>query len=86
MFQRSNKNPILKPIKNSPWQSTMVYNPGAIYIASTYYLFYRAIGKAWVSKIGLTTSQDGINFVAGKKPLLAPSLDIEKNGPTNSKN
>ena len=58
----------------------MVYNPAAIYENKKYHLFYRAIGGAWVSKIGYAVSDDGENFIKDKHPALEPELEIEKNG------
>ena len=81
IFTRSKHNPIIKPDPNSVWHSVMVYNPGALYEDKTYHLFYRALGRAWVSKIGHATSRDGENFSTKEMhPLLAPETKLEKNG------
>jgi predicted GH43/DUF377 family glycosyl hydrolase len=59
----------------------MVYNPGALYEDGQYHLFFRALGQAWVSKIGHSTSRDGENFkVREPKALLRPEGWSEKNG------
>lgn len=80
MFERSLKNPILKPNKKIPWESFKVYNPGAWYENNEYHLFYRAVGKAWITKIGYAKSKDGENFIRNKKPILGPETDIEIGG------
>lgn len=81
IFTRSKLNPILKPDPNSVWRSVMVYNPGALYEDRLYHLFFRALGQAWVSRIGHCTSRDGENFeVKEAKPLLQPEGWPEKNG------
>ncbi len=71
MFARSNSNPILKPNTKNEWESFKVYNPGAFYEDGVYHLFYRAMGKNWISSIGHAVSGDGENFERSKSPLLA---------------
>ena len=80
LFNRSKLNPILKPNPRSPWQSEQVYNPGALYEKGEFHLFYRAVGEAWVSKIGHAVSSDGENFSCEAKPLFEPETVLEKNG------
>jgi predicted GH43/DUF377 family glycosyl hydrolase len=80
MFIRSTLNPILKPRKKIPWESLKVYNPGAWYENGAYHLFYRAVGKAWITKIGYANSRDGENFTRFKPPIISPEVHIEKNG------
>lgn len=70
MFTRSKNNPILKPNLENAWESFKVYNPGAIYEDGAYHLFYRAMGRDWVSAIGHATSYDGENFTRSKSPIL----------------
>ena len=79
-FQRSKKNPILAPDKSVPWRSSQVYNPGVIYEDGKYRMFFRALGQAWVSKIGYAESDDGENFVCAKHPVFEPETEREKNG------
>lgn len=43
-------------------------------------MFYRAVGSAWVSKIGYAVSSDGENFRHDKHPILEGEYAIEKNG------
>ncbi len=80
MFHRSAKNPILKPDKKHNWESHKVYNCAAIYEDGKYHLFYRAIGKDWVSRLGYAWSKDGKNFVRSQKPVLVPESKWEKQG------
>ena len=80
MFTRSKNNPILKPNKNYGWESRKVYNCGAIYDSNQYYLFYRAVGDDWISRIGYAVSKDGEKFKRFNKPLLFPEIDLEKRG------
>lgn len=81
-FTRSALNPILKPNPKNAWESTKVYNPGAIYEDGTYHLFYRAVGSGedWHSSIGYATSLDGEHFERRSAPLLDRTLDAEKRG------
>lgn len=81
IFTRSKNNPILKPNPENSWGGFKVYNPGAIYEDGTYHLFYRAMGRDWISAIGNAISEDGENFTrADNKPALAPEFDYEKRG------
>jgi predicted GH43/DUF377 family glycosyl hydrolase len=80
IFTPSKNNPILKPNHKIPWRSLATYNPTIIYENKTYHLFYRALGQAFVSKIGHAVSRDGIKFKEDIEPTLTPELAIEKNG------
>lgn len=80
MFTRSKKNPIITPDKSHVWEAVMTYNPGVIYEKDQYHLFYRAVGRAWISKIGYAVSRDGETFKRFKRPLFSPKLEFEKYG------
>lgn len=80
MFIRSKLNPILKPDKETPFESVMVYNPGVIFANGKYHMFYRAVGGAWVSKIAYAFSYDGEKFDKLEKIVLDPEKKDEKNG------
>ncbi|MFH1225852.1 MAG: hypothetical protein V1684_01020 [bacterium] len=80
MLTRSKNNPILKPNPKNFWESKKVYNPAAFYEDSRYYLFYRAIGSDWISRIGLAISPDGENFSRFDKPVLEPVSELESKG------
>ena len=55
-------NPVLRPIPEHWWESEAVFNPAAIYHDGRVHLFYRALGKDGVSRVGYASSQDGIHF------------------------
>jgi len=55
-------NPIVGPVSNSFWESEAVFNPGAVMHDGRVHLFYRALGGDGLSRIGYTSSQDGIHF------------------------
>jgi predicted GH43/DUF377 family glycosyl hydrolase len=62
MLKRYAHNPVLKPIKNHPWESKYVLNAGAIKLDGKFYLVYRAFGEDNVSRLGLAISDDGFRF------------------------
>ncbi|MCX6795990.1 MAG: hypothetical protein NTW06_00655 [Candidatus Falkowbacteria bacterium] len=80
IFTPSKSNPIIKPNPKIPWASLATYNPTVLYENKTYHLFYRAVGKTFISQIGHAISKDGVNFKTKNIPTLSPKLDIEKNG------
>lgn len=50
-FERHPGNPILTPLQDSMWESWQTFNPAAIEIDGTVYLFYRAIGDDGMSRV-----------------------------------
>lgn len=75
-LKRYEKNPILKPQKENPWESQAVFNPGAIYKNGKVHLLYRAIGEYenYISRLGYAISIDGFNFKRmSAKPVLEPN-------------
>lgn len=79
-------NPILKPSdtlfffcplnkKEVKWQERNVLNPSAIVKDDMVYLFYRAQDAKGTSRIGLATSEDGLNFKKDKFPVFYPDQD-----------
>ncbi len=61
-LKRAKHNPIIKPAPNSFWESEAVFNPGAVAHDGRVHLFYRALGGDGLSRIGYTSSKDGIHF------------------------
>ncbi|OGI47001.1 hypothetical protein A2121_01845 [Candidatus Nomurabacteria bacterium GWB1_40_6] len=55
-------NPIMGPLPSSSWESEAVLNPGAVVHDGRVHLFYRALGRDGISRIGYVSSNDGINF------------------------
>jgi len=78
-FVKYEKNPILSPQGDS-FESKGVYNPGAIMVNDTVYMFYRAQDETGQSSIGLAKSEGGINFVRNPKPAIVPEFDYELPG------
>lgn len=80
LFKRARNNPIVQPSKDLSWANSKVYNPGVVYHQKRYHLFFRAIGEAWVSKIGHAVSENGLDFEIEHIPALSPDEHFEKNG------
>lgn len=80
MFIRSSKNPILRPNRSISWQARKLYNPTVIYEEGIYHLFFRAVGRDWISRIGHAVSSDGMKFVKNSEPLIIPQGEFETHG------
>ena len=74
-FTKYDGNPILVPEKSHPFESGYLYNPTAMVLDNTIFLFYRAQTPKpeLVSSIGLAWSTDGVNFTRLDKPIISPS-------------
>ncbi|HEY0946728.1 MAG TPA: glycosidase [Opitutaceae bacterium] len=71
-------NPILSPVADSPWQSLVTTNPGAVYdeARGKFLLLYRAAGHDVEHKVyfGLAESDDGVHFErVSDQPVFGPS-------------
>ncbi|MFC1746798.1 hypothetical protein ACFLZR_00500, partial [Candidatus Neomarinimicrobiota bacterium] len=75
-FIKYDHNPILSPRGNG-FESDGVFNPAAIVVNDTIYLFYRAQDENGRSSIGLAKSVDGINFERNPEPLIVAEEDYE---------
>lgn len=79
-LERYDKNPILNPIKNHWWECKYVLNAAALRLKDKVYLFYRALGRDNISRIGLAIT-DGHRIIERlDKPIFVPELDQEKMG------
>ncbi|MBN1874363.1 MAG: glycosidase [Anaerolineae bacterium] len=74
-LQRCSINPILLPDPTSEWECYNVFNAGVLYDNGLFYMFYRAQGLDWVSRIGYAVSVDGIHWNRLRKPVLEPTED-----------
>jgi beta-1,2-mannobiose phosphorylase / 1,2-beta-oligomannan phosphorylase len=64
--------PLLKARPLS-WEANGLLNPGVTIYDGSILLLYRAIGRDGVSRLGVATSQDGVQFsFSGEEPVLAP--------------
>lgn len=72
---RQSSGPILAPDRDLSWESEGVFNPGVVKSGAEVFLLYRAVGEreAYVSRFGLATSHDGINFErVSRDPVFGP--------------
>jgi len=80
-LKRAKENPIFSPNENIEWESKAVFNPGVVLENDKIFLLYRAIGEydTYISRIGLATSNDGINFERENKvPIIEPREDYDR--------
>lgn len=81
-LKRLSLYPVLIP-QGVGFESKAVFNPAAIEIEGTVYLFYRAEDWTGVnrwngtSRIGLAKSQDGLNFTRESSPIIEPTEKYE---------
>jgi len=74
-------NPIVEPVKEHPWESKSVFNPGVINIEGRIYLIYRALGEDNISRLGLAVSEDGFKFTQRlEEPIFEPKRKSEARG------
>jgi predicted GH43/DUF377 family glycosyl hydrolase len=80
-LKRYEKNPILKPNPENPWESIIVFNTAAILLDNKIHLLYRARGcTGGVSRIGYASTKDGFNIDERiDKPIytVSPDSDID---------
>ena len=76
---RFEKNPIIAPIAEHPWESMSTFNPGSIYEDGKVHLFYRAMSADNTSVVGYAASQDGVHFTErSMEPVYVPRADFEQ--------
>jgi predicted GH43/DUF377 family glycosyl hydrolase len=74
-------NPIIKPIKDHPWESKFVFNTAMISLGNRIHYFYRAMGEDMVSRLGYASSKDGFNIdIRLPNPVFEPLCSLEKYG------
>lgn len=61
-LNKSSKNPILSPKKESYWEAFNTFNPAAVYEAGKVHILYRAQGHNYVSVLGYASSRDGVHI------------------------
>jgi predicted GH43/DUF377 family glycosyl hydrolase len=83
---RAKENPILKPIKEHPWESKAVFNAAAIELDGTIHILYRAMGDDDTSVIGYATTKNGTKITERlPEPIYVPRESFEKKShPGNS--
>jgi predicted GH43/DUF377 family glycosyl hydrolase len=74
--------PVLTP-SASGFDSYAAYNPAVAYRDNTFYMFYRAqslSGDTSISRIGMATSTNGINWTKDNNPVISPTEWYESAG------
>lgn len=86
VFERYEKNPILKPLKRNSWEDKAVFNPAAIDLNGEVHIVYRAMGSNDTSVMGCAISKNGKDITERiKKPIYVPRESFEsKYHPGNS--
>jgi predicted GH43/DUF377 family glycosyl hydrolase len=89
IIKRFEKNPILKPNKNQPWEAVAVFNACPIQKGNKIFLLYRALSlphyhasvraHMTISEIGIAESKDGINF-KNRRKFIVSEYEWEKFG------
>jgi len=80
-LHRFERNPILEPIREHPWESKYVFNAGAIRLGGKVYIVYRAVGEDMVSRLGLAVSSDGFDMAERlESPIFEPEEEWERKG------
>jgi predicted GH43/DUF377 family glycosyl hydrolase len=77
-LKRFERNPILTPLPENPWENFSVCNPAVWYEKGRFYLLYRAAGddNDHYIHFGLAESKDGFSFTrVSSHPVLSPSVD-----------
>ncbi len=80
-LQRAEENPIIKPIKDHPWESKATFNPGALYLRGKVHIMYRAMSEDNTSTFGYATSEDGVHIdYRSPEPVYTPRVEFEQKG------
>ena len=78
LFIRAKENPLLSP-QGAGFESRAVFNPAAIDVDGSVYLFYRAMSIDHVSTIGYARLRDGIHIDERlSEPIYRPRADFEQ--------
>jgi len=84
-LKKYSQNPILEIRENSTWENQAVFNPTAIYQDKKFHLFYRALDKDKVSRLGCAISTDGFTFTQRlENPVYVPRMDYEQRKNVNN--
>jgi predicted GH43/DUF377 family glycosyl hydrolase len=83
---RSEKNPILKPLAENPFEAKAVFNPAAIDLQGRIHIIYRAMSLDDTSTMGYASTVDGLNIDERlRTPIYVPREPFElKIKPGNS--
>jgi predicted GH43/DUF377 family glycosyl hydrolase len=77
-LKRSEKNPIIVPDKNHPWEAQATFNPAAIRLQNITHILYRALSMDNTSSIGYASTKDGVTIQERQAmPAYVPREDFE---------
>jgi len=77
-FERFKENPILQPIREHPWESKAVFNPGVVQTVNRTHLLYRAMSDDNTSVLGHASTFDGFKISERlPEPAYVPRKDFE---------
>ena len=85
-LKRLTQEPILKPVKNHPWEAAAVFNCATIMDNGLIHMIYRATDKScnvrddsiYLNYFGYAVSKDGINFNRMEKPIMGPEAGTQE--------
>jgi len=78
-FTRAKENPIIRPVKNHPWEAKATFNPAAIYLEGSVHIIYRAMSDDNTSTFGYAQSKDGIHIdYRHPEPIYFPRESFEQ--------
>ncbi len=80
-LKRFKGNPIIKPLKQNPWEAQATFNTAAVYEDGKVHFIYRALGDKDLSVFGYATSKDGLNIdERHPEPIYIPRESFETPG------
>ena len=86
-LNRVDKNPIITPEPNKPWESRATFNTAAVVDDGKVHFLYRALGDSDLSVIGYATSKDGVTIdERSAEPIYIPREPFETPGGKMFKN
>lgn len=73
LLKKYEKNPILRPVKENPWESERVFNCATVYEKGKVHIIYRAQGEDGISRLGYALSSDGFHIEERSElPIFSP--------------
>lgn len=80
-MKKYEKNPILEPVKDNPWEAERVFNCAAVYERGKVHIIYRAQGEDGISRLGYASSPDGFHIAERwNTPIFSPLKLCEVQG------
>ncbi len=80
-LEKFSGNPIIKPLREHPWESKAVFNPGVFYDEKKIHLVYRAMSDDNTSVFGYASTKNGFDIDERlSQPIYVPREDFEKKG------